>query len=895
MKLKREFIKSYQSGPTDSEVGGKFHKQALMAAAGLPVPPFFCLTTEVYPEFSLSLKPRLQAIVQGIDWSSDRSVTAASKEVHAAITSLEFPEDFKGKILEAFDQHFGSTDLVSVRSSMVAKRAEHSEDSVLHAFAGMSESFLYVKRESIFARIKDCFASGFSPQVLTYRHAQGIDLLDFSVAVGVQKMIFGEKSLVMFTCDPNTLERKTLVVAGLGIGEGVVQERVETDHYFVSPKTRAVSKKIVRKECMLGIDADRGEGLRSMAVPPELQDAPVLSEAEVLELFEMGQKIEKLLGVPQDIEGCFADGNLFILQSRPVQISERSIIVWTSANVSESFPGTTTPLTFSFAQDFYRIIFTDCYRALGVPETVIAQNFEHLDHMVGFLKGKIYYNLSSFYRLHSLSPLFPFFRKQWEDMMGFSGSFYIDQDRGHFQNFIRGAKKIGYTAWGLSLISWRYLTNQRDVDRFLAWWEVTIKELRGKDFTHLSSFECMTLYREIWEKVGTNWWITLLNDTHLPTAYHVTEILMKRWGLADHPGLMSNLLCGGGSFKSVEIMYNGIRLSELVKATPGLREVFETETTEAIHRTVCERYPEFKRSFDDHLHYYGDRGLQELKLEQKGLRDEPLKLIQIIKNYVGQGLTIEKILADEQLRRQDGERELAERLRFSPVKRWILRFQFWRLRGFIQNRENTRYCRSELFGFSKRIFASISQHFVKTKVIAHADDIFYLTVDEIFGVIEGAGVTQDFKLLIQQRRAEYLQNETAELPMDITTNGAVYLNALAKLDVDADPSELRGLGSSPGIVQGRARVVLDPQSVDKLNEGDILVAKETDPGWLFLMLASKGMVVERGSMLSHTAITGRKFGIPTVVSVPGVTERIKDGQLIEVDGGKGTIRIIEDA
>jgi rifampicin phosphotransferase len=894
MKLNQEYIKPYKSKLEEQSVGGKFYKQTLMAQAGLPIPSFFCLTKDVFLAAINPIRSDIKTYLSHIDWSSDKSIQETSKLIHQKISSLEFPEAFIKAVLLAYDQHFSSRDLVSVRSSMVSEKAEFSEDSAQHAFAGMSESFLYVKKESVFERIKDCFASGFSPQVLTYRHSQGIDLLNFSVAVGIQKMVFGEKSFVMFTCDPITLERKTLMVAGLGIGEGVVQERVETDHYFINQKTKIISKKVVKKERLLTFNSELGEGIKEILTPDELKNLPVLKEEEILALDQLGQKIEKLFGCPQDIEGCYENGLIFILQSRPIQFSEKSIIVWTSANVSESFPGTTTPLTFSFAQDFYRIIFTDCYRALGVPEKIIAQNFEHLDHMVGYLKGKIYYNLTSFYRLHSLSPLFPFFKKQWEEMMGFSGSFYIDQDKGHFQNFIKGIGRFTYTLYGLGLISWRYLTNQRDVNNFLGWWEETIKELRGKDFNHLSSFECMTLYRSLWEKVGTHWWITLLNDTHLPTAYHVTEFLLKKWGLNDSPSLMSNLLCGGDNFKSVEIMYNGIRLSEEVKTDPKLKDLFLTASPEHIFSLLRHDFPSFKESFDHHLHFFGDRGLQELKIEQKGLRDDPLQLIQIIKNYVGQDLTIHKIIAEEKSRRAVGEAELSSRLKFSPLKRLILKFQFWRLRGFIQNRENTRYCRSELFGFSKRIFSSIAQHFVKSNILIGADDIFFLTVDEIFGLIEGASATENLKVLIEQRRREFEENQKIELPMDITTNGALYLNTLAKDEFDSDPSALKGLGSSPGVVQGRARVVLDPQAINKLNEGDILIAKETDPGWLFLMLASKGMVVERGSMLSHTAITGRKFGIPTIVSVPGITDKIKDGQLIEIDGAKGTIRLIEE-
>ncbi len=130
--------------------------------------------------------------------------------------------------------------------------------------------------------------------------------------------------------------------------------------------------------------------------------------------------------------------------------------------------------------------------------------------------------------------------------------------------------------------------------------------------------------------------------------------------------------------------------------------------------------------------------------------------------------------------------------------------------------------------------------------------------------------------------------------MELTTIGPVRDNELREhMTAEQSQDAMVGIGSSAGKVRGRARVVLDPMSVDKLDQDAILIARETDPGWLFLMLAAKGIVVERGSMLSHTAITGRKFGIPTVVSVPGVTTRIPDGALIEIDGAAGTVCILE--
>ncbi|MCO4793976.1 MAG: hypothetical protein KC493_09700 [Bacteriovoracaceae bacterium] len=898
MKLKTEWIKTYKGNITEKEVGGKFEKQAVMAKSGLPIPGFFCLTTKVFEELRVNLKGDIHQVIKEIDWNTDASIRKASSDIHSIISKIEFPSEFSDKIFKTYDSLFEVDDLVSVRSSMVAEQEEFSEDSKDHAFAGMSESFLYVKRESILERIKDCFASGYSHQVLIYRHSHNIDFLEFSVAVGVQKMIFGERSFVMFTCDPNTLAKNTLVVAGYGIGEGVVQEKVETDHFFIMRKDKSINRKVVEKKTKLTIDPIKGEGLIEAEVPTADHNKQVLSDEELKKLSDVGGKIEKVFNCPQDIEGCYdAKGELFILQSRPVQFSQENVIVWTNANVTESFPGTTTPLTFSFAKNFYRIIFIDCYRALGVPEKIIMQNMDHLDHMVGFLKGKIYYNLTSFYRLHSLSPLFPFFKKQWEEMMGFSGSFYIDEDETRIQKFTKGMKLFAYTSKGVGIILWRYITNQRDVESFLDWWENLIEDLRGKDFSNVNPFESMTLYRKVWNDVGVNWWITLLNDTHLPTAYHATEFLFKKWKLDNDPALMSNLLCGEESLKSVEIMYNGVRLSEMVKANPKLKVLFENNEPHAIWKNIQEdnAFSSFRHKVEHHLHYYGDRGLQELKMEQENIRDNPETLIRMVKNYLYQDISVDKIIAEERERRKEGEKELSKRLRFSPIKKLILRFQLRQLRRFIQNRENTRYCRSELFGLSKNIFTGISSHFVQHDILDKKEDIFYLTVEEIFGLVEGASVVNDLKELIKIRQNDFKENEKFDLPMDITTNGPLFLTPL-NIDLGEDSeNDLVGLGSCPGIVKGRARVVIDPNLVEKMGENDILIAKETDPGWLFLMLASKGMVVERGSMLSHTAITGRKFGIPTIVSVPGVTKRIKDGDIIEIDGGRGTITIVESS
>ena len=158
------------------------------------------------------------------------------------------------------------------------------------------------------------------------------------------------------------------------------------------------------------------------------------------------------------------------------------------------------------------------------------------------------------------------------------------------------------------------------------------------------------------------------------------------------------------------------------------------------------------------------------------------------------------------------------------------------------------------------------------------------------------GVTENLQALADLRRGEFEQFNAAEPAEQITTLGAVRDNDLCPMELpDLSGNALVGLGSSAGKVRGIARVVHDPNTVDTTGENMILIARETDPGWLFLMLASKGMVVERGSMLSHTAITGRKFGIPTIVALPNATKLIPDGALIEIDGSSGVVTIVDES
>jgi phosphohistidine swiveling domain-containing protein len=211
-------------------------------------------------------------------------------------------------------------------------------------------------------------------------------------------------------------------------------------------------------------------------------------------------------------------------------------------------------------------------------------------------------------------------------------------------------------------------------------------------------------------------------------------------------------------------------------------------------------------------------------------------------------------------------------------------------RRAIANRENMRFERSRLYGIVRRMFQHLGQLFAQKGLMAEASDIFYLTMDEVFGFVEGAATTLDLKSLIALRQAEYARLEQLHLKDRILTTGIPYLSPLEELGTAAaEGNSLQGTGCSSGVAEGVARVVLSATEAPTGGEY-IIVARATDPGWVFLMIGSKGIVVERGSLLSHTAIIGRELGIPTIVGVRDATRLIPDGALLTMDGKTGVIR-----
>ncbi|MFC6083315.1 PEP/pyruvate-binding domain-containing protein [Sphaerisporangium aureirubrum] len=933
-----------------AEVGNKFSRLESMRAAGFPVPPLYCLPAAAFDLATGTVRAGLPPLPAAAD---TEGVRAWGEGAAGQVARLEVPGALAGAALAAFDEVIGPDGLAAVRACVVPVEGGPGEDDASDPFAGMSDSFLYVPRGDLLARIVDCWASAYKPEAVLYRMRRGVDPAATRVAVGVQRMALGTRSFVAFTRDPRDGASRLVIAAAHGIGEGVVQEKADVDHFFVDPATGETRAEPVRKLRMVGPPAPGGPGEPALLdVPPELAVAPVLDDGHIARIAEVAARIERHFGGPQDIEGTFTpDGTLHVVQARPIvtaaappapataldassassarrdspahsaSSAQRAPagahpgpggaaagqVEWSNHNITESYPGVSGALTYSLARDFYRWIFTDLYRRMGVPDRTLRRNAHHLARMIGTLDGRIFYRMDAWYALHGQMPVFEFIRGWWEHGMGLAETPRAAPLRPGWR--LRALR----AAPGLLR---RMFTHQAEVRAFLRWWDGIAAAER---VDALGPEELVVYYRGLWARVADRWGVTLTNSILGIVVVQTLDGLLRRWAGQDGHSLMLGLLSGGPDNRSLAAVRSAIALAELAGADRRLREdVLAARDPEAARelweRLVSGAYgPRPATAATAYLRRYGDRATGDLKLEEPTPRQRPWTVLDLLRPLVRQGRTVAASRAEELRVRRDAERELRLRCPSLP-RRAVIRALSGALRGFVTAREDMRFCRSQLYGLSRRVLFRLGAELAAAGHLDDAADVIDLTVPEVLGAFEGTLPGTALRPLAAHRRAEREHHATLPPPPPrLVTDAGVPLAVPRPLAdpasawppgtpdgaVPGDPGSpdtrlLRGLASSEGVVRGRAKVVEHPSVPPESCQDRILVARETDPGWLFLMTAAKGLVVERGTLLSHTAITGRLLGVPTVVAVPGATTLIPDGAWVELDGAAGTVRVLEE-
>jgi phosphohistidine swiveling domain-containing protein len=805
------------------EAGGKGAALAMLAAT-FPVPAFFVITADAFTE--TGLKPGIA-----------------------------------GYALQAVTQ-LGGGQLLAVRSSGL------EEDGASSAHAGQFATELNVRPEQVTKAAHRVWRSGFTESLKQYRLAHGLSGDPQPPAVIVQVMVKARAAGVAFSADPVTGDRSVVVISAIrGLADKLVGGEEDGDSYRIGADGATLEAELVDGEA-------------------------VLSEAERAEVAAMARRAAAHFGRPQDIEWAFDAGGLKMLQSRPIttlgeaEPADEELVIWDNSNIVESYPGVTSPLTFSFARYVYAHVYQAFSRLMGVPADDVDEHRAVFENMLGRVDGRVYYNLLNWYRALALFPGFKANRKFMEGMMGVSEALPEEMadriappsDSG-WEKFVDNLK---FGRVGLGLV-WHEIRIKGTIAKFYA----RLNAALARPDTEIDAMPATALaaeYRLLERQLLAKWDAPLVNDFLCMIAFGLAQKTMERAGGDDGRAFLSSMLIGQGDIVSAEPARMIREMGGLVRDKPEL-----VARLAKADRSAVDAMPELRMAFDRYIAKFSDRCTQELKLESRTLHEDPAQILMAI------AAAASTRGAEAAKEAQQDLRDLIPEFGKRVVARWLLDWAKARVR----DRENLRFERTRLFGRVRRIFLALGARMTEAGVLNAPRDVFCLTVEELLGAVEGAAVTGDLKALVKLRQAEWdAQIRRPDPPERFSSTGAHVVGVAALSAHEARPletSEIRkGLACCKGVVTAKVRVIDDPR-VEALAPGEILVARHTDPGWIAVFANAAGVIAERGSLLSHSAIVAREMGVPCVVSLKGVTQWLRTGDVVRLDGGAGTVERVGGA
>lgn len=829
----------YHSKNRISDLGGKATKLFDLVDNGFNVPEFCVLSGK---ELNL--------------------IAGEGNELKNSAISLDFIQNVL---------HFmGDCDRFAVRSSA------DSEDGISSSFAGQFVTLLNVSPSDLTQAICEVYNSGFSERSLNY--ARNRNVVTGQVSVIIQKCIEAEASGVAFAADPvNGDTNLVLINAVYGLGEGLVSGEFNSDEYKISLNGE-VEKNIAIKDEMMVYENQRG--LKKEKVPPGIRQSAVLSDSQISVIANQIKQLEKLLGFACDVEFCVKDDVIYFLQVRPITALKTDVhyTIWDNSNIIESYPGVTLPLTFSFISPVYAAVYQQLCKVLGVSQQSIDDNLYTFQNMLGLLRGRVYYNLYSWYKLLSLLPGYSINAAFMEKMMGVSERFDLKDYK----------KPSGFRAYlSLLLMFFSLIKNMILLPTmrksFRRKFESVMEKQTALNIDTADAYSCMMAYNSFETILVKHWKAPLVNDFYAMIFYGTFQKFLdknKKY-LEDD---INVYLSGTGKVITVEPAEWQADMCECVNNDSMLKQLFLDLSPDEIHQWIYKNPSNtFSIKFTNYIEKWGDRCFAELKLETITYRQDPVLLLSILKQTIGL-----------RFNRNDQKESKNLRNRLPLLKKFI----FYGLRRLavtsVSERENLRFERTRAFAHVRKIMMRIGEVLYEQKILDQKRDVFYLGKNELFDFIKGTALSLELKSIVAKRKEEFASylNEPIQSPR-IRTEGVVYQNGFAAR-INDNTVVLKGIPCCKGVVRAKVKVLYAPEELETL-EGCIMVTGSTDPGWVSVFPLVSGILVERGSVLSHAAIVSREMNIPCIVGIKNICNTLKDGDLIEMDGSTGEIKILEVA
>lgn len=842
-------------------VGGKgANLGELSRIKEIKVPEGFCIKTEAFArviEENHLVRELIEQLIQ-LTVDDQSEIAILSGKIREIIEETPIPKEIE-KEISFFLSEYGENEAYAVRSSATA------EDLPSASFAGQQDTYLNIKgKSSILNHISKCWASLFTERAVSYRIQNGFDHAKVLLSVVVQKMIFPQASGILFTADPITGNRKVVSIdAGFGLGEALVSGLVNADLYKVSNKT-ILDKKVSNKH--LAIYAMETGGTKTHEIEFEFRNKQVLSDEQILELERLGRIIEKHFGCPQDIEWCLSENAFHILQSRPIttlfpipEANDQEKRVYLSVGHQQMMTDPLKPLGMSIMQ---LVAYGRWFKAGG-------RLFFDVSQMLATSEGrKILLNNM----------------KQLEPLTSDAITTIIERD------FVKNDSE-DLTTETVELKA-PNVYNPSIVSDLIKKSKASIDELRGniegKQGTQLVDFiieDINELKKILFDPQSTAVFTEAINATQW-----VNEKMYEWLGEVNVADTLSQSVPNN---ITSEMGLALMDVADVIRPYPEVVALLhDAKSDEFLNEMVhLKGGQESRDTFLSYLSKYGMRCSGEIDITRTRFSENPLALVPIILNNIKNfkpGESKRKFEQGIELAFQK-ENELLERLRSladGENKAEETKRAIDLIRNYIGYREYPKYGMVSRYFIYKMALLKEAERLVKSNVIREKEDIFYLTLEELREIIETNKL--NFSIINERKNAHALFEKMTP-PRVITSDGEIISGKYKRENLPKDA--FVGLAVSSGVVEGRARVVLNMEDAE-MEEGNILVTAFTDPAWTPLFVSIKGLVTEIGGLMTHGAVIAREYGLPAVVGVENATKLIENGQLIRVNGTNGYVEIL---
>lgn len=743
------------------------------------------------------------------------------------------PEDAKDSEITAYiNQHFGADAVFSVRSSAAA------EDSAACSFAGQFDTFLFVPAAQVPEKTALCRAAADSEHIREYLRISGIRRADCRVNVIVQVMVDADCSGVMFTANPQGILNETVITVGSGTGDHVVEDKVPVTTYYCNRSDNNYYAEV-------------------------RESAPKLSNAQLAELLQTAGQIRNIFGCECDIEYAVRDGEIFILQARPITtLHADGHIILDSSNISESYPDISSPMTISFVKDVYHTVFSSCVRRITCNDGTAERLDNVLSNMTDAANGRIYYRISSWYDVIAMLPFSKKIIPVWQEMLGVS-----DKTVTQSADAPRRLTKCRVLHSFIRLI----LSNERKMKQLNRRFDHLYPRFRTRIRQTDDPAELFRIYAELKDTLAGCWDLTLVNDMYAFIFTGLLKSALKKSGCESPEDTANQIICGSDAIESMKPVRmlgdirNALREEQLNEAFFGIRSAEEMEQ-------FMQRPCHSAELIAEYIDRYGDRCACELKLESETYRTNPLLLIDTLAACA--------------------EAPAAHQPAQTPKLYGLAKIYAKKAYHGILLREKSRMSRGKIFGLIREIVLKCGSDFAERGLIGQPRDIFCLTFEELGQAVNGS--VSGLRARIAERQRQW--DAFAAIPpyTRIVFDREVFDKHPSHCVAETICSEsalIYGTPCSSGIVEGEITHI-SGLTADTDASGKIILADITDPGWVFVISQAAGIISKRGSLLSHTAIISRELKKPAVVGVGNACNHFHDGDYVRLNGIDGSIQLL---